>query len=570
MDVDCGAVMARFMAELARAAGRCLLGPHASLAPPGRSGGELRLPECQRYLALVEREFSCQALVNIAWSFATLLGPAAPATPAVQQLFLLIHDESITRLRCTAVVLGSGQPLPYVGGGGFNEQALSNAVYAFDKVGLVSRELLGAVFEVSALRLRRGSMAHHPDLTTFKPQELCTLLKACHSHINIAPPWVFLSSLLRLLGAHPHMADSWTAAERCELQRACQLFAAHQAEAAQAVAAAGRQGLPATDFGQAVSAAQGLANSIANSISAAAASSSNAQGGLYGPSGPPSNGTSGVFGASGPPSVGRLSGLGMSPPSLSMMGDARPSAGAVFGRPRSSSGASGSPYSGAGGGAGGGGAATAAAAAQRAQQHGAFGSTFGQLPASAAMAVAAAAAPSDLQVYEALLRAQQQQQQQQNLAALLQQQQGGFGGQPQLLSCPVCSIPLRQHEAVAHVEACLASRDASASLELLIRQQQQQQDAAALWAAQQQQAQAQAAVNQQNLVLARLQQLQQQQGLLAVAQRQQEQQQQLQLQAAGLAGLEAAMKGGGDAGALAPWMLDGAAGRPPLRPMRRV
>lgn len=49
----------RFLNELAGAAARALVRPHATLAPPG-SKGEPRLPECQRYLALVEREFSCQ------------------------------------------------------------------------------------------------------------------------------------------------------------------------------------------------------------------------------------------------------------------------------------------------------------------------------------------------------------------------------------------------------------------------------------------------------------------------------------------------------------------------------
>lgn len=122
-----------------------------------------------------------QALVNIAWSFATLLGGACCQQPAIHQLFLLIHNESLTRLRCTALALSSGQSLPYIGGGGFNEQALSNAVYAFDKSGLLSSELLSAVFEVSALRLQRGGASHHHDLATFKPQELCTLLKVTKS-----------------------------------------------------------------------------------------------------------------------------------------------------------------------------------------------------------------------------------------------------------------------------------------------------------------------------------------------------------------------------------------------------
>lgn len=49
----------RFLTELAGAAARALVRPHNTLAPPG-SNGEPRLPECQRYLALVEREFSCQ------------------------------------------------------------------------------------------------------------------------------------------------------------------------------------------------------------------------------------------------------------------------------------------------------------------------------------------------------------------------------------------------------------------------------------------------------------------------------------------------------------------------------
>lgn len=50
----------RFLTELASSAARALVRPHNSLAPPGSNGGSLRLPECQRYLALVEREFSCQ------------------------------------------------------------------------------------------------------------------------------------------------------------------------------------------------------------------------------------------------------------------------------------------------------------------------------------------------------------------------------------------------------------------------------------------------------------------------------------------------------------------------------
>ncbi|WIA11940.1 hypothetical protein OEZ85_012022 [Tetradesmus obliquus] len=316
MDVDAqrNPQIMRFMNELAAAAARALSRPHATLQPPG-TNGEPRLAEAQRYLALVEREFSCQALVNIAWSFATLLGGACCQQPAIHQLFLLIHNESLTRLRCTALALSSGQSLPYIGGGGFNEQALSNAVYAFDKSGLLSSELLSAVFEVSALRLQRGGASHHHDLATFKPQELCTLLKACHA--NIAPPWAFLGSLLQLLGNHPQMADSWTAAERLELHRACQLFLVHQAE----LSASGQQ-----QGGVAVSAAMGLANSLANSVNVAglqangrASMTGSNLGGMGCSSGPPSGnlfGGQGRMPGSGPPSgsygglMGTLAGAG--------------------------------------------------------------------------------------------------------------------------------------------------------------------------------------------------------------------------------------------------------------------
>jgi hypothetical protein len=509
-----------------------------------------------------------QALVNIAWSFATLLGVACCQQPAIQQLFVLIHRESLVRLRCTALVLDSGQSLPYVGGGGFNEQALSNAVYAFDKVGLLSGELLSAVFEVSALRLRRGSMAHQTEIATFKPQELCTLLKACHS--NIAPPWVFLGSLLRLLSAHPAMADSWTTAERLELHKACQLYIMHQADAVQATAMAARQGVASTiDVNQALHAAQALVNSISNSLSAV--------GGL-----PAASAAVGGMGMGG---GGRLSGMGTSPP-MGVIGERRVSGGAAggsfAGRARSSSGASGVLFSNTGHGFG----------------DDAATSTFGQLPVSAAEQRNLA---SGLQLYEQLIRNQQpildannaasmnfallqqlqqnqqmqqqqlqQQQQQQAAAALL-----GMGGP--LLSCPVCSSTLRQEEALGHIEACLANFEAASGLDSLIRQQ-QQQDAAARWANQQQQ---QAAQNQQqqNLLLARLhqlqqqqqQQVQQQQNLLvaaAAAAGQQQAQQQLQ---SGMLRLDGNMAGAGDAAQLAPWMMEGnvATSRPPLRPIRR-
>lgn len=56
----------RFMNELAAAAARALARPHSTLQPPG-SAGEPRLAEAQRYLALVEREFSCQVRRNNCW-----------------------------------------------------------------------------------------------------------------------------------------------------------------------------------------------------------------------------------------------------------------------------------------------------------------------------------------------------------------------------------------------------------------------------------------------------------------------------------------------------------------------
>lgn len=59
IDVLRNQALLRFMNELAAAAARALARPHATLTPPGVQG-ETRLPEAQRYLALVEREFSCQ------------------------------------------------------------------------------------------------------------------------------------------------------------------------------------------------------------------------------------------------------------------------------------------------------------------------------------------------------------------------------------------------------------------------------------------------------------------------------------------------------------------------------
>lgn len=483
-----------------------------------------------------------QALVNIAWSFATLLGVACCQQPAIHQLFLLIHSESLTRLRCTALALSSGQNLPYVGGGGFNEQALSNAVYAFDKVGLLSSELLSAVFEVSALRLQRGSASHHPDLASFKPQELCTLLKACHA--NIAPPWTFLGSLLQLLSTHPSMADSWTAQERLELHRACQLYLVHQTENNEAGSGLGGIGLAA---------AAALANSLANSV------------GVSMSSGPPSTGRMSNTGSSLTPTAlgssifssqaGRISGTGGSGPPSGQYGSLLPSLAAAGGPSPRTSFTSGTGFIGSGPASG-----------------DPLISTFGQLPATQSRQPAAGlpgTAPG------AALQLQQQQNRMPSstnganntalMQLLLQQQQ-----QQQVLNCPICGVLLRPQDALAHTEACIAANRTAAGLEALLRQQQQQQQqqAVARWAAQQQ-----AAQSQQLQLLASQLQHQQQQNLLAAAQQVAAQQQQAAAAAAaGVLGLDDLCRPAGavDATALTPWMTEAAAAaRPPLRPSVR-
>lgn len=53
--------------------------------------------DCVRFLGNAEAEFSCQALVNIAWSFATLVGATCATHAPIHQLFTLIHTESINR-----------------------------------------------------------------------------------------------------------------------------------------------------------------------------------------------------------------------------------------------------------------------------------------------------------------------------------------------------------------------------------------------------------------------------------------------------------------------------------------
>eukprot|EP00879_Flechtneria_rotunda_P005744 GHRR01006045.1.p1 GENE.GHRR01006045.1~~GHRR01006045.1.p1 ORF type:complete len:810 (+),score=341.24 GHRR01006045.1:739-3168(+) len=605
MDVDAtrSPGIMRFMTELAGAAARALARPYASLPPPG-SAGEMRLSEAQRYLSLVEREFSCQALVNIAWSFATLLGAACCQQPAIHQLFLLIHNESLTRLRCTALALSSGQPLPYVGGGGFNEQALSNAVYAFDKVNLLSTELLAAVFEVSALRLQRGGAMHHSDLASFKPQELCTLLKACHT--NIAPPWAFLGSLLQLLSAHPSITDAWTAAERLELHRACQLYLAHQAEAAST-------GGMAHGGAAAVSAALGLANSIANSVSLVGSGRVSHTGSVSGISGSvASNGRISNTGSSmmpASPMVGTATPMGSSAANGSLFGTGTVQASRYpsSGPPSSSSTVFTQPNSGP---ISGGATRSRNSSATGSNVHPANGfggdhitSTFGQLPAAAQQQPAlersqglfGGRAPSPANQQQQFQQQQPQQLQQQCLRAqagvgngasatnvqamqlLLQQQLAA-----EAFNCPLCGLLVRKQDALTHIEACSLARGGAANnLEVLLRQQQQQRAAAALagQAAHLQQLQARQLQSQlqnqqlQNLLASQLQQ-QQQRELLAAAQQIVHSQQMLQQQQLGnsMLGVDDLCRPAGavDANVLAPWMLEAAAAsRPPLRPARR-
>lgn len=483
-----------------------------------------------------------QALVNIAWSFATLLGVACCQQTPIHQLFLLIHRESLTRLRCTSVLLSNGHNLPYVGGGGFNEQALSNAVYAFEKVGLLSSELLTAVFEVSALRLQRGSSSHHTDLASFKPQELCTLLKACHA--NIAPPWTFLGSLLQLLSNHPTMADAWTAAEKLELHKACQLYLVHQTEAAAAGSTSGLLG---------VAAATALANSLANSLGSGVGSGppsgrlSNTGSSLT-----PTTMNSSVYGNA----TGRLSGgtCASGPPSGSLGGLlATLTAGTVSPRSSYTSGVIPS---------------TNAVGVSSVDM---TPSSFGQLPVSSSFVGSSQQGAGGLfgSSLDASLQQQLAQQQGQTaigpagvhngmLMRLLLQQQQQQQQQAASLVCPLCGVALQQQEALAHVENCVAVNRSMASIQATLRQQQQQQAQQRLiaqWAAQQQYAQQQAAQAQQLHILAT--QLQQQQ----------------QVATAGTLGLEGQCRpaAGIDAAALGPWMVDAAtAARPPPRPMRRI
>ena len=100
--------------------------------------------------------------------------------------------------------------------------ALSNIIYAFEKAQLLDAELLQLVYDVAALRLDNNQGLP----PAFKPQELCTLLRATHS--NIAAPWRFLAKVHAMVTAFPHLVQPWSAAERVELERSLALLDAYR------------------------------------------------------------------------------------------------------------------------------------------------------------------------------------------------------------------------------------------------------------------------------------------------------------------------------------------------------
>ena len=138
--------------------------------------------------------------------FGSLLFPKPPSAPA----------STARRLRATATALQLRQGWVLRLPGGFNEQALSNIVYAFDRAQLLDRELLQSVFAVAAMRLDGNVTGQQRP--AFKPQELCTLLRAAQT--NVADPWVFLGALSCTVAVTPFVFESWSGPERAELHRA--------------------------------------------------------------------------------------------------------------------------------------------------------------------------------------------------------------------------------------------------------------------------------------------------------------------------------------------------------------
>lgn len=201
-----------FMSSIANAAMRMLRCLHTSAD----------LGHMQASMLESERRFSCQALVNICWSFASLLGEEVSEVPSIRLLFAFLRAEALVRLQATASALQLNQAWVLRLTGGFNEQALSNIVYAFDKTQLLDADLLQAVYTVASLRLD-----HCHGRPSFKPQELCTLLRAAQS--NIAQPWMFLEKLHSLLLVSPDIVAEWSVSERAELERALSLLDMYRA-----------------------------------------------------------------------------------------------------------------------------------------------------------------------------------------------------------------------------------------------------------------------------------------------------------------------------------------------------
>ena len=151
---------------------------------------------------------------------ASLLGDQCGQIPAIRELFTVMRAEALVRLRATASAMQLRQAWILRLPGGFNEQALSNIVYAFDRAQLLDQDLLQAAFTVAAMRL--DSSFTGLQRPTFKPQELCTLLRAAQT--NIAQPWAFLGKLVDAVVAMPFMFESWSGPERAELQRGLALL----------------------------------------------------------------------------------------------------------------------------------------------------------------------------------------------------------------------------------------------------------------------------------------------------------------------------------------------------------
>lgn len=178
---------------------------------------------------------------------------------------LQIRREAIIRLHATSSGLQLNHAWIHKLAGGFNEQALSNIVYAFDKADMLDKELLQWVFNVAALRLDRMDRQNdcfRPYEFCFKPQELCTLLRAAHQYI--AQPWTFLAKLEKIVHSRPYIISGWSTAELTELNRSFTLLRnftvplMQQRQHAAAVAAASMRSPGLVSMEQATTPAQNL------------------------------------------------------------------------------------------------------------------------------------------------------------------------------------------------------------------------------------------------------------------------------------------------------------------------